>query len=218
MLRLVKSAYQNNSFIGLFSCASDRMVLVAPSASPRFMQDATDALGVPIVRVFVNQSNLLGIYCVINSNGVVLPSFAEDAEKKILRSHELNVVTLRNVSPGNNILANDTAAWVSPRVPVEERKSIADALGVEVFTHRFSLPSLASSTVVTNKGLFSSNELTDTELAQLERMFKVKGTLGTTNLGVTFNALGLIANSHGGLVGMQSSGFEVQQVFEALSG
>ncbi len=217
-VRLVKSSYSNNPFVGLFCRASDSMALLPRAAPAKFAQDVREALGVGVHHLLINQSNLLGIYCVLNSNGVVVPSFAEEADLRLLRSLGLNVCVLPRLSPGNNLLSNDYGAWASPRMPRSEVAAVAECLGVEVFTHRFSVSALAASTAVTNKGFFSSSELTDTELRQLEKIFKVKGGAGTTNTGVPYNSFAIVANSRGGVIGSATSGFETQRVFEALGG
>jgi translation initiation factor 6 len=202
----------------MFCRASDSLALIPKAAPSKFTAAMHEALGVPMHHLLINESNLLGIYCVLNSNGVVIPSFAEDAEVKFLKSLGLNVCTLNRLSPGNNLLANDYGAWVSPRVHPIQVTQISDCLGVEVTCQRMSVSALAASTMVTNAGLFSSSELPETELKQLEKIFKVKGGVGTTNNGVPYNSFALAANSNGALVGAASSGFETQRVFEALGG
>lgn len=215
-MQLVKSAYFNNSFVGLFSRASDSLAFAPLQAPSKFIDAMTTALKVPIHQLLVNQSNLLGLCCAMNSNGMVIQSSAEAPEVKQIRALGLNVCVMDHQSPGINLLANDKGAWASPRVPPHSLIKIQDALGVEVYSMPFSIPALASSTVVTNGGFFSSSELTGTEVKQLEKIFRVKGGVGTTNTGVPFNALGMIANSKGAIVGHDSSGFEVQRIYEAL--
>ena len=170
------------------------------------------------MKLFINSSPLLGLFAAMNSNGVVLPSFADEDEKKQLRQAGLNVHTLERLSPGNNLVVNDKGGLAGEKVPRLELGKLSDCLGVEVQQMRFGDFPLAPSTVVTNKGLLAYNELTELELKRLETLFGVRGANGTSNMGVYFNSLGVVANSRGALIGSKTSGFESQKIFEALGG
>jgi len=213
-----KAAYFNNPFIGLYLRASDRLVLCPPTISSKLLEQLEDALAVPVLKLFINSSPLLGLFSAMNSNGVVLPSFADGDEKKALRMAGLNVCTMERLSPGNNLVANDRAAVAAARVSRTDLRKLSDCLGVEVHHPRFADFPLATSTVVTNKGLLAYNELTGLELKKLEAIFGVKGANCTCNMGVYFNSLGVVANSNGAIVGSQTSGFEMQRIYEALGG
>lgn len=189
-----------------------------PTISHKLLEQLEDALAVPVLKLFINSSPLLGVFAAMNSNGVVLPSFADEDEKIALRNAGLNVHTLERLSPGNNIVANDKGALAGEKMPRLELGKLSDCLGVEVQQMRFGDFPLATSTVVTNKGLLAYNELTEVELKRLESVFGVKGANGTSNMGVYFNSLSVVANSNGALVGSRTSGFESQKIFEALGG
>lgn len=218
MAKLVKTSFYNNPFIGLYLRASDKLVLCPPTASEKLVLQARESLAVEPIELFVNNSPLLGVFTAVNSNGVVLPSFAENNEAKKLKRLGLNVCFLEKLAPGNNILVNDHAALASEKVSKQELRMLRDCFGVEVLQQRFAGFPLASTTVVTNKGLLAYNEITALELKKLEKTFSVRGASGTSNMGVVFNSLGVIANSKGALVGMRTSGFEAQRIFEALFG
>jgi len=177
-----------------------------------------DALGAEPVRLFVDQSPLVGILTAMNSNGVVLPQFAEKEEQEILKKKGLNVVRLACFAPGNNILANDRAALVSPAVPTRDARRIGECLGVEVFQDPIAgFSTVGSLNVVTNKGVFACNEASEEELKQLEKLFKASAGKGTANLGSPCNGLSLTANSKGAAVGELTTGFEIQRLYQALS-
>jgi len=131
----------------------------------------------------------------------------------------LNVCSLASPhAPGNTILCNDNAALASPAIPKKEAKRAADALGVEVLQQSFGgLASFAATSAVTNRGLLTYNDLTEAELKHLEKLFKVHAVIGTTNFGVPYNSLSVVANSRGALAGDKCTGFEMQRVFEAFS-
>jgi translation initiation factor 6 len=214
-----KFSIRKNPFIGLFLEASDELALVPKSVPEKNLDFVEDTLGVKALRLFVGQSDLLGLMACLNSNGCVLSQGAEEEEKKALKQAGLNVMVLERFSPGNNIVANDKATVVSSSIPREDAKKIGECLGVEVHQTPLSHYSTPGSlNVATNKGLLAFAEIPETEFKLLERILGVKGGVGTVNNGAPFNALGLVANSKGALLGEACTGFEVQRVYEALFG
>ncbi|HLD62270.1 MAG TPA: hypothetical protein VI875_00220, partial [Candidatus Norongarragalinales archaeon] len=69
-----------------------------------------------------------------------------------------------------------------------------------------------------DKGLLAHNETSEIELKYLEKIFSVRGLVGTTNFGQTYNGFSIVANNHGALVGNATTGIEMQRIFEALGG
>jgi translation initiation factor 6 len=182
---------------------------------------AQEVLGAPCVRLLINQSNLLGTYCALNSRGALVPEFAQASEVEALKAEGLQVHQLdsRWGAAGNNILCNDRAALLNPHLPRPEAENIRDVLDVEVLQEPVGgIPTVGSINLVTNKGLLAYNRITEVELRRLEGLFKVPGVAGSANLGVPFLGICAVANSHGALLGELSSGIEVQRAYEALSG
>jgi len=215
-----KTSIERNPFLGLFLRASDRLLLCPPGITQKVRDQAETALGTKLIPMLINQSNLLGVYCALNSNGAILPEFADENEVNLLKEEGLNVYTLdsRWGASGNNILCNDKAALLNPLLPKHEAQKISDCLGVEAVQAPIGgIETVGSINVVTNKGLLAYNRITEVELKRLESLFKVKGTVGSANMGVPFVGICLAANSQGALIGELSSGFEVQRAYEALS-
>ncbi len=214
-----KADVEKNPFIGLFLKASDSLLLASPRVPRNTLRLAVDTMRVEPISIFVNQSPFVGLFSVLNSNGCVLPELAEKQEVAALKKKELNVCLLESgLCPGNVLLANDKACLASPLLSKEEAKLVGDCLGVEVFSQRVGLEAFASASVVTNNGVLAYNELSDVELKYLKKVFGVTAVIGTTNFGVPFNALSVVANSSGALIGELTTGFEAQRVFEALAG
>lgn len=215
-----KASVHKNPFIGLYLRTNDRHTLVAKSAPAKIHAQAKDALKTETVELFINQSPLLGLFCVLNNHGAILAAGAEKEEKALLKKHGYNVYTLKcSLTPGNVMLANNHVGLASPELPQPELKPIADCLGIQMHQQPISgMHTLGAMNVLTDLGLFAYNEITDVEFKQLEKLFNVHGTNGTTNNGVPFNSFGVVANRHGALIGEMTSGFEVQRVYEALCG
>jgi translation initiation factor 6 len=219
---ITKFSVHKNPFVGLHFKANDALALVPKALGKTHTEAVEKALEVPTHAISISQSDLLGIFMAMNSNGCVVPSFIEDEELAELRKKTgLNIATIDSHSAcGNSILCNDHAAVLHPTVDRHEAKKISDVLGVETYTHDLlsKISTVGAINVVTNKGLLAYNEMPEVELKKLERLFKVKGNVGTCNMGVPFVGMGVVANSKGALVGTHSSGYEVQRIYEALFG
>ncbi len=214
-------SFYNNPFIGLFFRANDEFALAPKNTPEKILGLAQEALKVPIVRAFVDQSPLLGVYVAMNSKGCVLPSFAAAEERALLKKRGLNVFLLdEHGACGNNILANDKGALVNPRISKKAAAGISDALGVEVFQQQplSGVCTFGSANVVTNRGLLAFNETPEAELKRMEQVFGVKGGTGSVNFGSAYCGTGVVANKFGALLGASTSGFESQRVYEALFG
>ncbi len=215
-----KAAIDGNSFIGMFARCSDKAVLVPRAAPEKFVLKCRGALGVEVLEAGIAGSNLVGLFSVMNSNGVVLTGLAyRDEAREIKKMLGMDVAILKgkHSAVGNGILANDKAALVNPGMSAADVKTIADCLGVEVLKRDIAgLPNVGSAAVVTNRGLLVHGEVEDEEMEELEGIFGVKGSAGTANMGVPYVGICIIANSNGYLVGERTSGFEMSRIDEAL--
>lgn len=219
-MRIERASFYKNPFIGLFLKANEKTAIAPPHASPKIIEQLKDVLGVEVHQFLINQSALLGLYSVMNSKGVVLPTLAKEAEEKAFLKMGYNVCKIPDAfsAASNNVLANDHACLVNPGIPQKTIQDIRDCLDVEVHKGKIAgISTVGAINVVTNKGLLAFNDCSDNDLQYLEKLFKVKGSRATANLGVPFNSINLVANSKGVIVGESTTGFEIQRIYEALS-
>jgi len=218
-LHAEKSVVDGNPFVGLFARGNDRLTLVSMSAPEKFTSKCHSVLKTEIRHVSVAGSNLVGLFTAMNSNGAVLPSTASKAEAREIKGLGLDVAILsgRLTAVGSNILVNDKAAVVNPLMGKVDMAAIADCLGVEVVKRRVvGYATVGCAGVVTNRGLLLHGAAEDEELHALEKIFHVKGAIGTANMGVPFVGICMVANSQGYIAGKHTSGFEMSRIDEAL--
>lgn len=215
---VAKCAQEKNPFIGLFGRANDTHTLLARNVQPNFL-NACSVLKTKVIQTSIGGSNLIGIYATMNSNGIVLSSVAEEEEIRELKKLGFNVLRCsdKRNAVGNNIAANDKGGIINKNIDAKERRKASDCLGVPL--EKLSLAgyeTVGSACVVTNRGFVAHNDASDDEIAELESIFKVRGVTGTVNMGSPFPSLGLIANSHGYVMGEKTSGFEIVRIEEGL--
>ncbi len=207
-----------NSYIGMFAKTGENITLIGAGCSPKF-EPALFALGTKIVRATFANSNLAGIYCSLNSNGIVASSQLEQNERKLLKKLGLNFYACkdRKSSMGNNVCCNDRGAIANPHIAKKEIAKISECLGVEVHQMLIAgFETVGMACVATNKGFVAHNNCSEEELEGIESVLKVNGVNATVNMGTAHVGLGLLATSKGMVVGEITSGFELARVQQGL--
>lgn len=218
-LHALRAVVEGNPFIGLLARASDRLALLPVSAPEKFAEKCRAALGVKVEPVSIADSNFAGLFTALNSRGVVVSALASDAEVKRLKGLGLEASGLHGMltAVGNNVLANDKAALVNPRMTAADARIVGDVLGVEVVKRCVAgFQTVGSAGIVTNRGIFIHGAAEEEELRELEGIFGVKGGAGTANMGVPFVGICMVANSNGFVAGEKTSGFELGRASDAL--
>lgn len=201
-------------FIGLLGFATDRYVVLS-SSFPK-----TDVFKAPTLRMHVYGTNLVGMFCAGNSNGILFPYFVSDSEMKkarvFFKKHDINVgkVDDRFTALGNLIACNDSCAIISPKL--KDVKKIAEILGVKAKKMTIAgHEEVGASLIATNRG-FIAHPDAEGELDNIEKALKVKGGVGSVNMGFPFVKSGIIVNSEGYLIGRRTTGIELARIDEAL--
>ena len=218
-MHILKKNFFGNPFIGLYFATSDSTLIIPPQATKKQIDSYSEILDTNPIKTTIAKSNLNGLFIALNSNGIVVPKLATKKELNELKKSGLNICVLDtpHSAIGNNILTNDKAAIINPEITETQAKQIEDCLGVEVIQREIAgLKTVGSICITTNKGLLAYNNINENELKELEKIFKVKGGIGTANMGVSFIGICLTANSNGFIIGELTSGYEMQRIDEAL--
>jgi len=209
-----------NASIGVYALVNDRIAIIPPQVPESKRQKVEEWLKVKVVATTVGKSLVTGALACSNSNGIILPSFAQEDEIEAIKSaSDLNVTVMdtKKTAYGNMVLANDKGAVADPRLEQGTVNKIADTLGVEVVTSEIAgLPYVGSLATATNKGVLAHPLLKDGERKVLEDVFKVPVDVGTVNCGVPYVSTGLLGNSRAAMVGLLTTGPEMFIIGQAL--
>ncbi len=222
-MSLEKLTIFGSSSVGVYIYACDKYVLIPQDVPEKVERTAEEIFGVPVYRVSLCDSTLVGVFAAGNSKGLLLSRFVKDYELSVVKrvlGDEVIVEPLydiRESALGNLILANDRAALVSPLIPKRALATIEDVLDVEVVQGEIAHMSLVGSlAVASNRGVLVCPLATDEELKALEELFKLPVDVGTVNRGSIFLRGGLVVNSTGGLVGEDTTGPELMRIQQVL--
>jgi len=217
--RVEKLSFFGDPNIGLFAKASDKVCLIGEEILEKDVNVVESILKVPIKRLTIGGTSLVGIFVAMNSNGILLPKIVEEEELKRIIELDMNFAVLEKTkytALGNLILCNDKGALISPLLR-KEAKVIADILDVEIVEGTVAkLPIAGSCGSANNNGVLLHRDATEEEITVIEDVLKVEADIGTVNFGSPFVASGLITNSKGVLIGDLSTGPEIARIVEAL--
>lgn len=216
MMRL--SSYDGNPYIGVYSVASEGFALVPLDSGKSLIDDIGESLEVEVMRASIAGTNILGSLMAVNSYGAMVSGMTSEAEIRLVKEH-IPVTRLddRLNAAGNNILVNDNAAYVNPRLSKKALKGIEETLQVEVVQGTVAgVHTPGSACVVTNKGVLCHPKTTEGEMKMLSSLFKVPASIGTLNYGAALVGACMIANSKGATVGSKSTPIELGRVEDSL--
>lgn len=203
----------------MFIKTNDKTTLL-PLDSMQKVEDAVrESLKTETIKVGISDSNLVGIYVAMNSNGAILPNIASEREVQAIKKSGLNVHVSneRHNAHGNNIAANDRGGIINPNVEKAEAARMADALGVELIPMTVAgFSTVGSAVLATNEGFLAHFKSLDQEIAGISEALHVPGRKGTVNTGTGFVAYGAAVNRNGYIVGEDTTPFEIGRLEEAL--
>jgi len=222
-LKIFQTNFHGDVNIGLFSRTSDKFCIVGNFVMDKSKQKMEEFLGADVFKTTIANTDLVGIFCAMNSNGILLPNIVNKREldffKRLKKQYGVNVAILpsRFTAIGNLIAANDNGAIISDVFSKAIKRKIEDCLGVQAEYSTVAKQIVVGSlSVVTNKGCLLHRDADEDEIKKVEEILKVKTDIGTANFGSPFVGSAVIANSKGAVVGEQTTGPEVVRIAETL--
>jgi translation initiation factor 6 len=222
-MHIITASYHGNPNVGLFGWANNKICLLGKGFKHKYVQEIQNALKVPVYQISLCETDLIGIFCVGNNNGIVVPSLITPNEEKELERicHKagmtLTVVSTELTALGNNILCNDFSALVNPEFSARVKKIIRQALNVRLNPGTIAEHGITGSLcVIRDNFAVTTRSITDPEEAKLQELFGVTCFKGTLNFGSPNIRSGMIINSNGFVIGDMSTGIEITDIDEAL--
>jgi translation initiation factor 6 len=211
--------FNGDNNIGLFGKACDRLCLISNRLEEKKLNIIKDTLKVDTLTLTLADTELIGLFCAFNSNGILLPRIVNRKEVETIKKIGINVEILKTkfTALGNLILCNDKGALISKIFSKTQKKKIEDCLGVESeYCSLAGLNTPGSCGISTNKGCVVHRDCNDEEVEKVKSILKVKVSAGTVNFGSPFVGTGVIANSNGILVGALTTAPELENLIEFL--
>lgn len=213
----VRTQFENNNEIGVFSKLTNSYCLVAIGGSANFYSIFESELSeaIPVVHSSIAGCRIVGRLCVGNRHGLLLPNSTTDQELQHLRNSipeqvKINRVEERLSALGNVIACNDYVALVHPDLDRETEEILQDTLGVEVFRQSVAGNVLVGSyCVFTNQGGIVHPKTPTGEQDELSSLLQVPLVAGSINRGSEVVGAGMVANDWSLFCGMDTTATEL---------
>jgi len=221
-LKIWQTNFYGDHNLGLYGKTSDRICILGRILEGK-REHIENVLRAKTVALTLSNTDLVGIFCVLNENGMLLPKIVTDmerekfAELKKIFGINVDFLNTKFTALGNLILCNKHGAVISKLFTRKEKRMIEDCLDVEsCFSTIAGIQSVGSCGIATNKGCLLHRDATEEEIKNVEEILKVKVDIGTANFGSPFVGSCVIANNNGAIIGESTSGPEVVRIQECL--
>jgi translation initiation factor 6 len=221
-LNIIRTTVNGLTSLGAFALATEKFVILSELWKTKAEKAIHKALQVPVIRLNVADSSLVGILLAANSNGLLAPHIISDRDLKKLEDALGDDITINTLDSkitclGNCILANDYGAVIHQDFKDSEINVIKETLDVPIERGNIiESPLVGSHALSTNEGVLCHPLTTEMEINWLSEAFHVKANVGTINRGVPYVSIGCIANSHGAIVGKDTTGPELQRIYQTF--
>ncbi|RLE39589.1 translation initiation factor IF-6 [Candidatus Woesearchaeota archaeon] len=219
MAHVLKTSFQGNPNIGLYAYTTDKYCLLGYNMPKAEQNKIKKILDVPIHKLSLCGTNMLGVFAVGNKNCLLLPEIVFEEELKTLEKLKIKykIIKTHLTALGNNILCNNKGCVVNPEFSDIAIKEIKEALKVPVKRGTIAELNIVGSLAVLRKNhCLTHPEILKQEQKKIERLLNVSVDTGTINFGVPFVSSGIIVNSNGFIIGAASTGIEIQNTDMAL--
>jgi len=223
-MNIIRTSVNGLSSLGAFGIATDRFAIISELWPDKAEDAIKKALEVPIIRTNIADTALVGILLAANSNGIILPRIVNDRDiNKIKEGLEddikIGIVSSNITCLGNCILTNKNGAIIHEKFEPSTISIIQDTLDVEVEKGNIiKSPLVGSHALATDRGVISHPLTTEMELTWLSEKLGVPANVGTINRGTPYVSVGFFANSRGAIAGKDTTGPELQRLFQTLRG
>lgn len=208
-----------NPNVGLYGYCNDKYCLLGLDVSRKKAREIEKILKVPVHRLNIAGTSLVGVFCAGNNSCLLLPNIVFEDELKQLDKLKIKykVIDTKLTALGNNVLCNDNGAFVNPNFSAVQKKKIRQALNVKVVPGQIAeLDTTGSLGILNEKGCLLHRDTHQRTIKFLEGLLKIKCDTGSVNLGNPFVSSGVLCNSNGFVVGNQSGGPEISHIDHVL--
>ena len=211
--------FHENPNVGVYCRVNDDVAFLQKGLSKKIKQKLAETLDVDLIEMSIAYTTIIGSLLVMNKNGIITTDLTDQTNIKLITDQGFDVFVVSDVlnAAGNDMLVNDHGGLVHPDMDDDMIEEMEDVLKVPLEKGTIAgLKTVGMAAVATNKGLLCHPDVTDEEKQMLSSLFQVPVMIGTINHGVPLIGSGLIANTHGFVVGTVTTGIEMGRIEEAL--
>merc|ERR1712008_329784 len=220
IMAVVRTHFENNNEIGVFSKLTNAYCLIGVGRSANFFAHFEAELDevIPVIYSTVGGCRIVGRMTVGNRHGLLVPNSTTDQELQQMRNSLPDSVKIQRVEErlsalGNVIACNDYVALVHPDLDRETEEILADVLKVEVFRQTVADNILVGSNCcLSNQGGLVHPRTSIADQDELSSLLQVPLVAGTVNRGSDVIGAGMVVNDWTAFCGLDTTATELQVV------
>jgi len=216
--KFLRTNFNGDPNVGMYGFATDKYCFLGANVQKNILQRVKETLKTEIVSSTISGTELIGLFSMGNSNGIIISKLIEAYEIKRLEELGLNikVISSNETALGNLILCNDKGCLISASLK-KFQKEISDTLGCEVEIGKIAnLDIVGSCAIASNAGCLCHREADKEELKKIEEILKVKVDVGSVTYGTPYIRSGIIVNSNGVIFSEPTTGAEMGRIDEVF--
>jgi len=218
-MRVFKTNFSGNPNIGLYAFCNNNYCLVSRVVPIRQIKKIEQVLGVPVIRMSVAGTSLLGVFLSGNDNCLLVPDLIFDDEIKILENNNINyrIIHTKLTALGNNICCNNNGAVINEEFEKTAIQDIKDSLNVQVKVSKVAGLDIAGSLCVANsKVAIAHKKISKKEKEKVEKLLNAK-VLAATIDDNPFIKGGIVLNDNGYLISDSAKTIEISLIDQTLN-
>ncbi len=218
-MHVLKANINGNPNIGLYGYCTDSYLLLGKEVPKKTADLFSKALNVPVHKLNIAGTSLLGVFLAGNSKKLLVPSTCFEEELKNLEKLgiDFEVIQSKVTCLGNTILCNDHGCLVSNDFSADQKKKIRQVLDVPLKPGTISdLDNVGSLAVLNKNACIISRNATHQEINKASELLQLDCIEASVNMGSPYIKSGLLCNKHGFIIGDLSGGPEIVHIEEAL--
>ncbi|NHJ40875.1 MAG: translation initiation factor IF-6 [Asgard group archaeon] len=223
-MNIIRTTVNGLPTVGAFGLATEKFARLSKFWLNKSIDAISKALEVPIYKLSIGDTSLVGILLAANTKGILLPHIVSPREVEILEdsldsSINIGIVESKITCLGNCILTNDNGAIINEKFEPKAVSTIKQTLDVDIEKGNIlKSPLVGSHALATNLGAITHPLTTEMEMNWLSEKLGVSISVGTINRGVPYISIGCFANSKGAICGKETTGPELQRIYQSLKG
>ncbi|MFT4282979.1 MAG: translation initiation factor IF-6 [Candidatus Woesearchaeota archaeon] len=205
--------------VGMYGFITNKYALIGQDVPEKYEEEIEKTLQVPIYKLTIAGTSFLGAFLSGNEDKLLVPNIAFEEELQILKKAgiEYEVVNTKFTCLGNNIVIGKKGILINPELTEAEAKRISKIFSLDYKQKKYSnINSVGSIFVINKTKALVSNNLSESDVKELEEFLGLEITTGTLNMGNQYVKTGILCNENGYVVGKGTGGPEIVNAEEAL--
>ena len=212
-----KLAINGSSLVGLYILPLDDVVLVGHDVPESYDKNLEEIFSAPIRRISIAGTSLLGAFLATDGHNLLVPHIIFPHEEEAIKDLSYCKIQTNHTCLGNNIVFTEKGMLVNPELEADVRKQLTETFKIPIADITINdVPTIGSLLAHNGKHGLITNEVTQSQLEQLEEFLGITLMGGSVNMGATHISSGVAVNKKGFVIGEISGGPEIINADQAF--